>query len=167
MDIQYDHPVLTLSQVRGWQSRAGEIAIQVRDLQAESVDISRKLDAVKVIMGSLPSDDDISHAAIPLDVRDAMQAVSDGAFQDVVIQAVGSIHGIPKAGEIKRWIIDHADSFPGAAEKANRPYFYTILMRHAQNGRLIKEGDGYRLPTSSPEGETEGPNPPVLAQLNP
>ena len=29
-------------------------------------------------------------------------------------------------------------------------------MRHAQNNRLIKVGDGYRLPSSSSQEETEG-----------
>ena len=132
----------------------GEIAIQVRALLAESADISRKLEAVKVIMGFFPSDDDISHADTPPPVSESALIISDEAFQDVVIRAVGSIQGAPKAGEIKRWIIDRAGSFPGMAEKANRPYFYTILMRHAQNGRLIKDGDGYRLPIRPPQWGT-------------
>ena len=146
-----DRPVLRFSDVRAWQNRAVEIAETMRSLHDEATQISRKLDAVRIIMGELPTDD-----AAPADMESSRQDAEDSAaaesFPETVIHAVRAIGGAPEPRIIRRWISENA-STPKARERADTQYFYTCLMRHAASGRLIKVGDGYGLPTSSPEGE--------------
>jgi len=160
MYMSGDRPVLTYSQVREWQHRVGEIAVQVMALQEESATLIRKLDAARVIMGDLPSDEagnaaQMSRAEI-LPVKE--RELGDQSLSDEVLKAVDALPGSPKPGQIKQWIIERG--LGDIAEKAAQPYFYTVLMRHARTGRLIKDGDGYRRPASSPKGEAgEGGSP--------
>jgi hypothetical protein len=43
----------------------------------------------------------------------------------------------------------------GAKLTASPNYFYTVLLRHVQRGRLIRHSNGgYTLPSDSPNGET-------------
>jgi hypothetical protein len=166
MHLTDDRPVLTYSQVREWQRRIAEIPLHIAALQAESVEIGRKLEAAKVIMGGDLSNDRVEVAeqasfavfADPSEQR-------DDPFPDTVLKAVGTLSGAPKPAEIKQWIVEHGTE--SAAKAAAKPYFYTVLMRHARTGRLIKEGDGYRLPSSSPEGEAGGGDPRPAQSLNP
>lgn len=160
MHMSDDRPVLTYSQVREWQHRVGEIAVQVMALQEESATLIRKLEAAKVIMGDLPSDE-IGNAArmsLAATLSDKERQPEDQSLSDAVLKAVDALRGAPKAGQIKQWIIEHG--IGEAVEKVTQPYFYTILMRHARTGRLIKDRDGYRYPASSPKGEAgEGGSP--------
>lgn len=159
MHMSDDRPVLTYSQVREWQRRFAEIPLHIAALQTESLDIGRKLEAAKVIMGDIPNDKvAISEKASFTEALTGSPQQSDDPFPEIVLKAVDAIKGAPKPAEIKRWVIKHGAA--SAAETAAKPYFYTVLMRHARTGRLIKEGDGYRLPSSSPQGEAgEGGSP--------
>ncbi|MEO8715004.1 MAG: hypothetical protein ABI369_08320 [Acetobacteraceae bacterium] len=150
-----DQPLLTYSQVREWQSRITEIAEQVGALQAESVTVARKLEAAKIIIGDLPGD----KTDIAPQVSMSFAERASDPLPEVVLKAVDALGGAPKPGEIRRWITDHETA--GAAQAATKPYFYTVLMRYARTGRLIKDGGGYRLPASSPQGEAGGVAPPA------
>jgi hypothetical protein len=155
-----DKPVLRLSDVRAWQTRAVEIAEAMQSLNEEATQISRKLDAVRVIMGVLPTDD-----VTPPDMESSGQEAEDDIvaepFPDTVIRAVREIGGAPEPSVIRRWIREHGPTTK-ARERADTQYIYTCLMRHAEGKRLIKVGNGYSLPTSSPKGEAGGVAPPAL-----
>ncbi len=160
MHVRDDRPVLTYSQLREWQRRIAEIAVQAAALQAESLMLGHKLDAAKVIIGGdLPLDDE-AELATQASVPEELDKDETGdPFPEVVLKAVAALGGAPKPSDIKQWITKYGTG--AAPHKATQAYFYTVLMRHARAGRLIKEGDRYRLPTSSPEGETGGWAPPA------
>lgn len=73
-----------------------------------------------------------------------------------VLVAVGAMKGTPKAAAIRRWISINNPEVAAKLE-ASPAYLYTTLMRHVRGRRLAKRGKGYRLPISSPKGETGGP----------
>jgi hypothetical protein len=166
-----DDPILTWAQVLTWQARQREIGGAIRTLQDEAEGISRKLDAVRVILGDLPSypgavtdsdhpfpgqnDRPSSEPAVD-EVLDRLQSET---FSEAVAIAVGRIGGAPRPNEIRTWLREHGATEAMRAQ-ADKPYFYSVLMRHATSGRLIKEGEGYRLRTRSPEGDTGGVAPP-------
>jgi hypothetical protein len=160
-----DEPILTRTQVRAWQDRLDEISAYLMALHDEAAVLTRKLDAAKVLMEDMPP----SHIGIlkNLDANADDEESSDSQtrredqLSNVVIRAVTAIPGSPKPSEIKNWILCHSNSPQETLEKAKQPYFYTVLMRHTQKGRLFKDGDGYRLPPSSPEGENRGVTPPA------
>jgi hypothetical protein len=162
-----DDPILTYAQVRAWQARRNEIDNHIQALQDEHIALSRKLEAVRVIMGDLPTLDGeqgepkTEHA--PLDQED-----SEGSepFPETVLLAVGALGGAPIPRMIRRWLKENGSTAATRA-RADAPYFYTTLMRHAAGGRLIKEGEGYRLPTSSPQGEAGADDPGRLTRLTP
>jgi len=160
MYMSDDRPVLTYSQIREWQHRVGELAVQVMALQEESATLVRKLDAARIIMGELPSDEIGNAARMSMAemLSDKEREPGDQSLSDIVLEAVDALPGAHKPGQIKQWIIEHGSA--DVAQKATQPYFYTVLMRHARTGLLIKDGKGYRRPASSPKGEAgEGGSP--------
>jgi hypothetical protein len=157
-----DRPLLTLAQVRAWEARIQEIAAAVQALRDEEAQLSRKLEAVHVLVDDL-SAVDVCHIEIapqqPIQTATERPANEEedtrkrGAFPDAVIMAISTIGGAPLPKTIRAWLRENgATAF--IRGKADTQYFYTSLMRHAENGRLIKVGDGYRLPTSSAQAET-------------
>jgi hypothetical protein len=146
--------ILTAAQVqqlRQWQARSAQIETAMSKLRDEAADIARKLEAAKVLMGGAAEEE---------------VQTSDGVAQEeegvpiTVLRAVGTIGGAPKPAQIRDWI---KANVPSAAEKLQRTptYLYTALLRHSQQGRLIKDGEGYRLPTSSARAGTGGVAPPA------
>ena len=159
MMSQPTHPLLTLEQVMGWRDRVRQIADARRALDDEESDISRKLEAVKVLFGDILAEGSASGPSI---VNASISEPDDQAdaesFLGVVLKAVEALGGSPEPKVIRRWIASNGAT-PGIRERADKQYFYTCLMRHAGSGKLIKVGDGYALPTSSPQGDTEGLHP--------
>ena len=156
MISQPHHPLLTLEQVMGWRDRVRQIGDVRRALDDEEADLSRKLEAVKVLFGDIPNEETPSEEpAVDAGSPEPDDQADAEPFQDVILKAVGVVGGAPEPKVIRRWIAAHG-STQSIRERADKQYFYTCLMRHAQNGRLVKVGDGYALPTSSPQGETEG-----------
>ena len=151
-----NQPLLTLEQVMGWRDRVRQIGDVRRSLDDEESDLSRKLEAVKVLFGDIPTEETPSEEpAIDASSAEPDNQTDAEPFGDVVLKAVGVIGGAPEPKVIRRWIAANGVT-QSIRERADKQYFYTCLMRHAQTGRLVKVGDGYALPTSSPQGETEG-----------
>jgi hypothetical protein len=158
-----DQPILMLSQVRAWQARQREIETDIQALQAEAKDIERRLEAVRVLLGSLPDEDDPETQDGVNTGRGGQTSEeihSSASFMDSVLIAVAKLGGLSSPGEIRTWLREHG-STPAIRMQAEKPYFYAVIMRQARAGRLIKVGDRYRLPTSSPQGETGGVWPPA------
>ncbi len=159
MISQLHRPLLTLEQVMGWRDRVRQIGDVRRALDDEEADLSRKLEAVKVLFGDIPTEEIPSEEpTIDASSPEPDDQTDAEPFGDVVLKAVGVIGGAPEPKVIRRWIASNGAT-PGIRERADKQYFYTCLMRHASSGKLIKVGDGYALPTSSPQGETEGLTP--------
>jgi hypothetical protein len=150
-----DEPILTRSQVRAWQTRRREIELEIQALQVEATAIERKLDAVRVLLGSLPDEDS---EAQEQDMANTERGGVHPSFMDSVLIAVDKLGGTPSPSEIRTWLSEHG-STPAVRTQAQKPYFYAVIMRHARARRLIKIGDGYRLSTSSPEGEAGADDP--------
>lgn len=150
--------LLAGAQVQRWLSRQAEITAAIDALQSEAADIKRKLDAVQVLFGSVPSEggSDQTFAYIQNGSMSETHPHSEESdkqnFSEVIIEAIKALGGVPKPAEIKQWIISHNGG--EIAHRAKQQYFYTALSRSVSKERLIKEGDGYRLPTSSAEAET-------------
>ncbi len=165
-----DAPILTRTQVRAWQDRLDEISAYLMALHDEAAVLTRKLDAAKVLLEEIP----VSHIGILKNLKsdadeDPNESLTrrEDQLSNVVIRAVTALPGSAKPSEIKQWIFDHLAGPQDTIEKAKQPSFYTVLMRHAQKGRLIKEGDGYRLPTSSAQAEAGGVAPRLTHSVNP
>jgi hypothetical protein len=160
-----DRPLLTLGHVRAWEARRQEIVDAMRALQEEDAKLARKLEAAQVFMIDLPPDNvvgdvaPVGHQSVDDEDGDARER---GLFPDEVLHAVSMIGGAPPPKTIRSWLRQNGTT-PFVRDRADKQYFYTTLMRHAENGRLIKVGEGYSLPASSPQGETEGVAPSVPA----
>lgn len=159
MTVTYDKPILTVSEVREWQTRSVELTASIRSMTSELALLGQKLEAAKIIMGELPSIDapakgttaEAAHAE-----QGEEEAAQDDSLPGAALAAVAALGNLPKPDAIKKWI---AGSSPALAErlKVSPNYFYTVLIRHVQKGRLIREaGGGYRLPNASPQGDTGG-----------
>lgn len=155
--IDYDRPILTISQVREWQKDMVRYADAIEKIQKASADTARKLDAAKIIMGELPDYQDDADESLRPPGNDEITATQDAT--SMVLHAIAAMGGTPRPGEIRDHLVKHNGS--SGAELAGKAYFYTLLMRLTRTGRLIKEGDGYRLPSSSPQGEAGGVAPPA------
>jgi hypothetical protein len=152
----HDRPILTLTQVRQWERRLTEIEALTTKLSEEATDLTRKLEAARVLMG------DVTDGETKASPAGNGEGVSpDGGVPASVLRAVEALNGTaPKPADLKNWI---KVNIPSAYEKLQRSptYLYTALLRHVQMGRLVKEGDGYGLPTSSAQAETGGVAPPA------
>jgi len=154
-----DETVLTLSQVRTWQMRQQEIGDTIQALQEEAADISRKLDAVRVIMGALPGNDVARTLAVgEQSPQTAPESGREEFFPESLIEAVRTLGGAPRPNEIRTWLCEHGAT-NAIKTQAGKPYFYAVLMRHARAGRLIRVGKGYSLPKSSAQAETGADDP--------
>ena len=80
------------------------------------------------------------------------------SFQDYVVTAIEAMGGVPRPVEIRTWIRENGPT-PAIRMQADKPYFYCVLMRQAKNGRLVKVGEGYRLPARSAQAEAGGWSP--------
>jgi hypothetical protein len=148
----HDRPILTLAQVRQWEERSTEIETQMVRLRDEAADLARKLEAARVLMGGVQEEE--AKASRP----DETSSSGGDGVPTSVLRAVTALEGSPRPAEIRGWI---KANIPTAYEKLQRSptYLYTALLRHAQQGRLVKEGDGYRLPASSARAETGAGDP--------
>ena len=162
MYINHDKPLLTAlrSEVRKRQLRLTEISASVQSLQQEAANLSRWLEAAKVIMGELPDGDEEQPLSRDGTALLTLDTASEQSFSDLVLRAVRAMGGAPKPADIKQWVLTNVD-VPSVKEAVGKQYFYTVLMRHARKGQLIKEGAGYRLPHGSPQGEAGGVAPPA------
>jgi hypothetical protein len=160
-----DRPLLTLGHVRAWEARRQEIVDAMRTLQEEDAKLARKLEAAQVFMTDL-APDNVAEDVVPVGQQSADDEDGDarerGVFPDEVLHAVSMIGGSPLPKTIRSWLRQNG-STPFVRDRADKQYFYTTLMRHAENGRLIKVGEGYSLPTSSAQAETGGVAPPAQA----
>lgn len=151
-----DDPILTYAQVKGWQERQAEIARSIQSLQDESNTLSRKLDAVRVIMGELPL---LQLASLQSEAETARNDVEEGGQRQTIMLAVKLAVRSLGAGatphNIRTWLRQNAPSEEMRAT-ADKPYFYTVLNRLTASGQLTKEGDRYRFLTDSPQGDTGG-----------
>ena len=154
MTVLYDKPILTMAQVREWQARSAEIAVAMRAMNEEMAGLARKLEAAKILIGELPEMEIAVSTELPPAERGETEPDQTHAesLSDAALDAVAALGNVPRPDAIKKWIVE---SRPAHRERlASSPnYFYTVLIRHVQKGRLIREGNGYRLPTSSPQGE--------------
>jgi hypothetical protein len=131
-----------MSEARAWQRRIAEIRVERMALDAEKKWLTGKLDAAKVLIGEIP-DADVEHVALaPQDFNEEEQGPLLG---NAILDAVKELRGSPEPWQIKQWIM--ANRGIHITGKAAQPYFYTVLSRHARSGRLIKDGDGYCLPS--------------------
>lgn len=154
-----DRPLLTLAQVREWQARHTEIGREMQTLQAEQGFLARKLEAAKILMGDIPALSE-GTADGPNEPHSS-ENVAGTSLADAALQAVEALGNLPRPEAIKAWI---SERYPDLAEKlkSSPNYFYTVLIRHVQKGRLVREGTGYRLAASSPQGETGAVAAPAL-----
>jgi len=161
MHTEHDKPILTLAQVQNWQIRMAEIANSIRAMQEEAADLTRKLDAAKVIMGELPEPHESEQMTMVEIVppTPARQASPDATSVTAsVVAAVGALGHRAKPPAIRQWI---SDNRPLASEKLQTTpqYLYSVLKRLRAGKRLIKERGVYRVPASSPRGEAGAGDP--------
>jgi len=163
--MNYDQPLLTVGIVRDWEARLVELIDSIRVQQEEVIALNRKIDAAKVLMEALPPSAAESIVAMT-DEKPAEIEIAEASISQAVLAAVGAMKGAPRAGAIRKWISTHNPA-AGAKLEASPGYLYTTLMRHVRGGRLAKRSKGYRLPNSSPKGETGGVAPPAASIASP
>lgn len=166
MYMDHDQPLLTVGTVRAWEARLAELGDSIRAQQEEVATLTRKIEAAKVLMEALHMSDAES-AFDPSELRAQDDtAAPEESISHAVLAAVSAMKGAPKAAAIRAWINTHNPAV-GAKLEESPAYLYTTLMRHVRGGRLAKRGKGYRLPQSSPKGETGGVAPPVDSIASP
>ena len=153
MHMDRDKPLLTRADVRVWQTRMEELLSAEQTIQQEKAELIRKLEAARVFMGDSADPSEAEEPSQMSMAEPMAQPLPSTSITELVPLAVKSLGGAPNPSQIKSWILAHSSS-PSVRESVIKPYFYTVLMRHAQSGRLIKEGTGYRLPSGSSKGET-------------
>lgn len=154
-----DRPILTLAPlVREWLARISQIDADLRGMTEERDTLIRKVEAAKVLMGGIPEEEGLSVESALEEPQKAAQDGHDDSWPSAVLSAVADLGGCPKPALIRRWITKN-NPIMAAKLEASPAYFYTVLMRLVRGGRLAKRGKGYRLPTSSPRGETGARDP--------
>lgn len=142
-----DEPILTLAQVKEWQDQAAELTEKISEMQAQVADITRKLEAAKIIIGSLPPHPQTGTKPGPAPAPEAE------SLPEAVLTAIDALGNLPDPSAIREWILKEKPALR-AKLKQSPNYFYTVLLRHVQKNRLIREGRGYRRSNASPQRET-------------
>jgi hypothetical protein len=145
MEMDMNDTLLTRSQVREWERRDLEIGEQLRGLMEEQREIQRKLTAARIFMPAETEE--------RIDEEPALEA-GDENLSQAVIDAVVQLGVVASPMLIRRSII-RENPVLGAKIAASPNYFYTILARHVQKGRLVKDGKVYKLPSRFAQAETE------------
>lgn len=130
--------------VQEWQARLASLTTKSWEIQNEMAFLARRLDAAKVIMGDLPvfKPTEEVHEA---DEAETPANPSADTLTDAVLLAVDALGGLPAPADIRTWIARERPAL-AAQLKSSPNYFYTVLLRHVQKKRLIRDGAGYRRP---------------------
>ncbi len=152
---------LLRDQAEKWKARDRELDSEIHRLSDEQTSIRRKLEAAAVLIGDEPKQPEAPKAETP------KPASNTTAPAEPVTDAIVRIAGLYKEagalpGELKGSL--HSSGYDMSKFSANPGYFYTVLGRLVNRGKLERRRNGaYRVPQqpSSPQGETGAVGAPV------
>jgi hypothetical protein len=163
MHADSDKPLLTFAHLREWQATAAALEQTIEMSQVELAALRRRIDAALALVETLPATEREAAVSQELPSPDAPPLSSDEkegeAVSPAVLAAVTALKGAPRPRVIRQWIAKNNPQID-AKLRDHPQYFYTVLARHVQGGRLAKRGNGYRLPLSSRKGNPGGSRPP-------
>jgi hypothetical protein len=140
------HVLLTGADVVKWREEEKVCEETIKATQLRLAVIRRRLDAASVFMDVQP--DPALESPQVVETDDDIDSLGD-----VVGAAISAIGGAPKPIAIRQWIVKNNPVWRDRLD-AHPNYFYTVLARRVKRGKLVRRGQGYRLPSVSPQGET-------------
>jgi hypothetical protein len=159
-----DTPLLTRGQVERWKARDRELEMEIIRLGQEQRELHRKLEAAAVFLGDEPQKTEVTQVAA---AKPSVDEPSEGLGD--AITRIAALYGKDGAlpGVIRKALI--TSGYDMTRFNANPGYFYTVMGRLLQRGKLEKRRNGaYRVPApaSSPEGETGAVAAPVSSSTH-
>jgi hypothetical protein len=150
MTVQFDTPLLTVGQVQAWEARREEVRKQIEEAQKEFDELTNKLDAASVFVRLGAS----ASAKVIAPELETPEPPAKESVGDAIVRAAKHFPSGAPPADIKAQLA--ASGFDMTALNANLGYFYTVLGRLVQRGKLERRRNGhYRVPAPSNSAQAE------------
>ena len=154
MAVDFNRPLLTMTQVKEWLGTKTELEGQIAALQKRLADVNQKLDAAAVLSKEVAALD-IGRAKVTYQKFSRYIAVKDKdeePMTDAVVRIVADSPNPMTTTAIRKSLCDE-----GYEKRRTSNYLYTVLLRLVDKEKLAREGNLYSTPIDkAPEPQSHG-----------